>query len=60
MKVGDLAQFKHSGGCDFLGVGTVLDWDAEHIKVSFILDPKGWDHRWISKDLVEVYCDESR
>ena len=60
MKIGDLAQFKHSGKCDFLGWGTVLDWDNEHVKVAFILDPKGWAHRWISKDLVEVYSNEAR
>jgi len=60
MKVGNLAQFKHSGKLDFLGWGTVLDWDDEHVKVAFILDPKGWDYRWITKEFVEVYPDESR
>ncbi len=60
MKVGDIAQFKHSGNCDFLGCGTILDWDDENIKVAFILDPKGWEFRWISKDFMEVYFDESR
>ena len=60
MKVGDLSQFKHSAGGDFLGWGTILDWDDEHVKVAFILDPKGWAHRWITKGLMEVYPDESR
>ena len=60
MKVGSLAHFKHSGNCDLLGVGTVLDWDDEYVKVAFIIDPKGWDHRWISKEFMEVYPDESR
>jgi hypothetical protein len=62
VKIGDLAQFKHvrNENCDFLGWGTVLDWDTEHVKVAFILDPKGWNHRWITKELMEIYPNESR
>ena len=58
MKVGNVAQFMHSGKCDFLGVGTVLDWDDEYVKIAFIIDPNGWEHRWIAKEFVEVCPDE--
>ena len=62
MKVGNLAQFTNAGRpiAGELGWGTVLDWDDENVKIAFILDTKGWPYRWISKEFVEVYPDESR
>ena len=60
MKVGNLAQFMMPSIAGELGWGTVLGWDDENVKIAFILDPKGWPYRWISKEFVEVYPDESR
>ena len=56
MKIGDLALFKLSWNStsDCLGVGSVLAWDGDDVKVAFILDPKGWPWRWINKEYLEV------